>query len=537
MSNPETKEEEKKEFQKEDTKKEPEKKKDDEEMKNLETSMYQIKLGDSNYEDSLKIAEKFKEEGNNALKENKFQEANNKYSAAINLKIETKKNSIYYSNRALVDLKLENYGSAIQDANNSIEIDSTYLKAYYRRADANSFLEKYKEAIKDYSFLLEKLPNDSNLKEKINLCKIRIKKKNFWDAFNSEGRSSKQTIESLLKKITVESSYEGPKMNDNCEFDKDWILKLIDYMQDMELKKDKSKKYIHKKFLLLILKKLKEYFSNQKESLIDITIPENAKFTVVGDLHGQFYDLLNIFKINGYPSEENPYLFNGDFVDRGVFSVECITTLMCFKILYPNHVFLARGNHENRNMNKMYGFEAEVADKYDNELYECFVEFFNTLPLGHILNKKVLVVHGGLFSKDGVKIEDLKKIDRFREIPEEGLMSEMLWSDPCKEMGRIPSKRGVGMSFGPDVAERFLNDNGLDLLIRSHEVKQEGYEIEPGNKVITVFSAPNYCDQMGNKGAIIIFKGGNMKPEFVTFSAVQHPDIKISKYLTPFLRF
>ena len=302
MSNPETKEEEKKEFQKEDTKKEPEKKKDDEEMKNLETSMYQIKLGDSNYEDSLKIAEKFKEEGNNALKENKFQEAYNKYSAAINLKIETTKNSIYYSNRALVDLKLENYGSAIQDANNSIEIDSTYLKAYYRRADANSFLEKYKEAIKDYSFLLEKLPNDSNLKEKINLCKIRIKKKNFWDAFNSEGRSSKQTIESLLKKITVESSYEGPKMNDNCEFDKDWILKLIDYMQDMELKKDKSKKYIHKKFLLLILKKLKEYFSNQKESLIDITIPENAKFTVVGDLHGQFYDLLNIFKINGYPS-------------------------------------------------------------------------------------------------------------------------------------------------------------------------------------------------------------------------------------------
>ena len=189
MSNPETKEEEKKELQKEETKKEPEKKKDDEEMKNLETSMYQIKLGDSNYEDSLKIAEKFKEEGNNALKENKFQEAYNKYSAAINLKIETTKNSIYYSNRALVDLKLENYGSAIQDANNSIEIDSTYLKAYYRRADANSFLEKYKEAIKDYSFLLEKLPNDSNLKEKINLCKIRIKKKNFWDAFNSEGRS------------------------------------------------------------------------------------------------------------------------------------------------------------------------------------------------------------------------------------------------------------------------------------------------------------------------------------------------------------
>ena len=116
-----------------------EEKKEDLEMKNLETSMYQIKLGDSNYEDSLKIAEKFKEEGNNSLKENKFQEAYEKYTLAINLKIETKKNSIYYSNRAYVDLKLENFGSAIQDANSSIKIDPKYYKAYYRRAAANFF--------------------------------------------------------------------------------------------------------------------------------------------------------------------------------------------------------------------------------------------------------------------------------------------------------------------------------------------------------------------------------------------------------------
>ena len=514
-----------------------EEKKEDLEMKNLETSMYQIKLGDSNYEGSLKIAEKYKEEGNNSLKENKFQDAYDKYTLAIDLKIETKKNAIYYSNRAFVDLKLENFGDAIQDANSSIKIDPKYYKAYYRRAAANFFLTKFKEALQDYTMLYEVFPSDSSLKEKVEQTKIKLKKKNFWNAFNSEGRDTKQTIDSLLKDIKVESSYEGPIVSEECNFNKEWILKLIDYMQDMDLKKENSRKYIHKKYLLIIIKKLKEFFQNQKESIIDISIPEKAKFTVVGDLHGQFYDLLNIFKINGYPDEENSYLFNGDYVDRGVFSVECITTLMCFKILYPNNVFLARGNHENRNMNKMYGFEAEVADKYGKEIYECFVELFNTLPLGHILNKKVFVVHGGLFSKDGVKIEELKKINRFREIPEEGLMSEMLWSDPCKEMGRMPSKRGVGMSFGPDVAERFLNENNLDLLIRSHEVKQEGYEVEPGDKVITVFSAPNYCDQMGNKGAIAIFKGGVMKPEFVTFSAVPHPDIKISKYLTPFMRW
>ena len=123
-------------------------KKEDEEMKNLETSMYQIKLGDSNYEDSLKIAEKFKEEGNNALKENKFQEAYDKYTSAINLKIETKKNSIYYSNRSFVDLKLENFGSAIQDANSSIKIDPKYYKAYYRRAAANFFYQNLKKLFK-----------------------------------------------------------------------------------------------------------------------------------------------------------------------------------------------------------------------------------------------------------------------------------------------------------------------------------------------------------------------------------------------------
>jgi serine/threonine-protein phosphatase 5 len=185
----------------------------------------------------------------------------------------------------------------------------------------------------------------------------------------------------------------------------------------------------------------------------------------------------------------------------------------------------------------MYGFKNEVIDKYgkDEKMYDCFTEFFKSLPLGHILNKEVLVVHGGLFSKDGVKIEDVKKIDRFKEIPESGLMSELLWSDPCKEKGRMPSKRGVGMSFGPDVAERFLKENNLKLLVRSHEVKMEGYEVEPGNQVITIFSAPNYCDQMGNKGAIIRFKGGEMVPKYIQFSAVPHPNIPIRKYMMPFM--
>lgn len=116
---------------------------------------------------------------------------------------------------------------------------------------------------------------------------------------------------------------------------------------------------------------------------------------------------------------------------------------------------------------KNFRFEGEVRKKYDEEIYECFSELFNYLPLGHVLNKKVLVVHGGIFSQDGVSLDQIKKVDRFREPPEKGIMSEILWSDPTKLNGRHPSKRGVGLSFGPDIAHKFLKENDLGKFTKS----------------------------------------------------------------------
>lgn len=141
-----------------------------------------------------------------------------------------------------------------------------------------------------------------------------------------------------------------------------------------------------------------------------------------------------------------------------------------------------------------------------------------------------MVTHGGLAQKDGVTLEEISKITRGRDIPSEGVFCDMLWSDPCKEKGKNPSKRGVSFQFGPDIAEKFLNDNNLDLLIRSHEVKEEGYEVEANGRVITIFSAPKYCDQMTNKGAVIKFKGSEMKPHFVQFEAVPHPNVPAMHY-------
>lgn len=173
-------------------------------------------------------------------------------------------------------------------------------------------------------------------------------------------------------------------------------------------------------FLFLqILLQVKSLFEKQP-TLVDINIPDNEKITVCGDIHGQFYDLLNIFEINGQPSETNPYLFNGDFVDRGSFSIECIFTLFGFKLLYPDKFFMARGNHESDNMNQIYGFFGECRAKYSSEMCDLFTEVYNMLPLAHCINKRILIMHGGLFSKDGVTLDDIRNIDRNRQPPEEG---------------------------------------------------------------------------------------------------------------------
>ncbi|KAH9610509.1 hypothetical protein KSS87_020056 [Heliosperma pusillum] len=309
----------------------------------------------------------------------------------------------------------------------------------------------------------------------------------------------------------------------------------LDFIHNMihDFKNDKS---LHQKFAYEILVQTKELL-RPLPTLVDIEVPEGNKITVCGDVHGQFYDLINIFDINGFPSDDNPYLFNGDFVDRGSFSLEVVLTLFAFKCLYPNSFYLARGNHESKTMNKMHGFEYEVVSKLNNTFFDLFAQVFCCLPLAHLINNKVLVIHGGLFSNDGVKLSDIRGIDRFQEPPQEGIMCELLWSDPSLDHGRGPSPRGLGISFGPDVTKRFMDDNELELVVRSHEMKDEGYDIQHDGKLITVFSAPNYCYQFGNKGALIRFQGSELKYEIVQFEGVDHPEVMPTAYILPLSTF
>jgi serine/threonine-protein phosphatase 5 len=230
-----------------------------------------------------------------------------------------------------------------------------------------------------------------------------------------------------------------------------------------------------------------EVFSTY-ESLVYAEIPENGTITVCGDTHGQFYDVCNIFKINGEPSETNAYLFNGDFVDRGSFSLEVILTLLAWKLALPNCFHLTRGNHETIDMNKMYGFEGEVRSKLNSTAFDAFTHLFGALPLAIVISKKIFVVHGGIPRNPETTLEEISKINRFIDsAPDKSIMSDLLWADPQDADGIGESKRGVSMQFGPDITKRFLDFNNLTLLIRSHEVKQLGSEYQHNNKCMCIF--------------------------------------------------
>ncbi|XP_057337543.1 serine/threonine-protein phosphatase 5 [Microplitis mediator] len=469
-------------------------------------------------------AERFKEAANVYFKIQSYEEAIENYTKAIELNPYM---ASYYGNRSFAYLKTECFGYALNDATKAIELDKNYVKGYWRRAAANMSLSKFKLALKDFETVTKARPHDNDAKLKYTECFKIVKKLAFEKAISVDDNKKNIADSINLDSMAIDDDYNGPKLENGKV--------TLDFMKDL-LKWYKDENKLHRKYAYQILLDVKNWFMAQP-SLVDVTIPDDSKFTICGDIHGQFYDLLNIFELNGLPSETNPYLFNGDFVDRGSFSVECIFTLFGFKLLYPNHFFMSRGNHESAIMNHMYGFDGEVKAKYTPQMAQLFTEVYNWLPLAHCLNNRVLVMHGGLFSRDDVTLQEIRETDRNRQPPDEGVMCELLWSDPQPQPGRAPSKRGVGVQFGPDVTHNFLKLNGLDYIVRSHEVKNEGYEVSHEGKCITVFSAPNYCDTMGNRGAFITLNGKDMIPNFTSYDAVPHPNVRPMQYATSLMKF
>ena len=254
------------------------------------------------FELNKKAALAKKDEGNVFFSNQEYEKAIELYTEAIKLKSDE---AVFFSNRSICYFKTEAYGFAVEDASKAIELDTTFHKGYYRRATANMALGKFKEALKDFETLKNQRGEKSKFYlTKFNQCQKIVRKIAFEKAISVDEKTIIEKID--LESMMIESSYTGPMMQEN-KITKEFMLDTIETF--------KNRKLIHKKFAFIIILEAEKLFKNLS-TLVDIEIPDKKKFTVIGDVHGQFYDLINIFNLNGLPSEENPYLFNGDFVDR-----------------------------------------------------------------------------------------------------------------------------------------------------------------------------------------------------------------------------
>eukprot|EP00672_Neobodo_designis_P018336 CAMPEP_0174832062 /NCGR_PEP_ID=MMETSP1114-20130205/3464_1 /TAXON_ID=312471 /ORGANISM="Neobodo designis, Strain CCAP 1951/1" /LENGTH=312 /DNA_ID=CAMNT_0016065913 /DNA_START=125 /DNA_END=1063 /DNA_ORIENTATION=- len=262
-----------------------------------------------------------------------------------------------------------------------------------------------------------------------------------------------------------------------------------------------------------------------KESNVHVV---RAPVTVCGDIHGQFHDLMELFKIGGMPPDTN-YLFMGDYVDRGYYSVECVTLLLLFKVRYPDRFHILRGNHESRQITQVYGFYDECIRKYGSaNAWKLFTDLFDYLPLTAVVENQVFCLHGGL-SPTLDTFSHIRSIDRVQEVPHEGPMCDLLWSDPEDRSGWGVSPRGAGYTFGQDVSETFCHNNGLNMIARAHQLVMEGYSYSHSEKVVTVFSAPNYCYRCGNLAGMLEYDE-HMNHQFFQFEpAPRRGETQVSK--------
>ncbi|KAG5639230.1 hypothetical protein H0H81_005304 [Sphagnurus paluster] len=239
----------------------------------------------------------------------------------------------------------------------------------------------------------------------------------------------------------------------------------------------------------------REVFLSQP-TLIELSPPVK----IVGDVHGQYSDLIRLFEMCGFPPAAN-YLFLGDYVDRGKQSLETILLLLCYKIKYPENFFLLRGNHECANVTRVYGFYDECKRRCNIKTWKTFVDVFNCLPIAAIVASKIFCVHGGL-SPSLHSMDDIKRIQRPTDVPDFGLLNDLLWSDPSDTaVDWEDNERGVSYCFGKAIINEFLVRYDMDLICRAHMVVEDGYEFWNDRTLVTVFSAPNYCGEFDNYGA------------------------------------
>jgi serine/threonine-protein phosphatase PP1 catalytic subunit len=249
--------------------------------------------------------------------------------------------------------------------------------------------------------------------------------------------------------------------------------------------------------IAMICSVAREIFLSQP-TLLELSAPVK----IVGDVHGQYTDLIRIFSKCGFPPASN-YLFLGDYVDRGKQSLETILLLLCYKIKFPENFFLLRGNHECAQITRQYGFYDECKRRTTLKTWKLFVDTFNTLPIAAIVVGKIFCVHGGL-SPVLNSMDEIRNIRRPTDVPDFGLLNDLLWSDPADSPNQWEdNERGVSYCFNKVAINNFLNKFQFDLVVRAHMVVEDGYEFFNDRSLVTIFSAPNYCGEFDNWGAVM----------------------------------
>ncbi|CAK82860.1 unnamed protein product (macronuclear) [Paramecium tetraurelia] len=231
----------------------------------------------------------------------------------------------------------------------------------------------------------------------------------------------------------------------------------------------------------ILCNKAKDILNNEDNTVKQITIQ------ICGDIHGQFQDLMELFKVGGDVPETN-YLFLGDFVDRGYNSVETFLLLLALKVRYPDQITLIRGNHESRQITQVYGFYDECLRKYSTlNVWKYCTEVFDYLALAAVVNDNIFCIYGGL-SPYIKTIDEIRIINRKQEVPHEGVMCDLMWSDPDEIEGWSQSARGAGLVFGADVVKEFNRRNGIYLICRAYQLAMEGFKLMFDKAVAEKFS-------------------------------------------------
>uniref|UniRef100_A0A7E4VG61 Serine/threonine-protein phosphatase n=2 Tax=Panagrellus redivivus TaxID=6233 RepID=A0A7E4VG61_PANRE len=263
-----------------------------------------------------------------------------------------------------------------------------------------------------------------------------------------------------------------------------------------------------------------------------------APLAIVGDIHGQYPDLMKVFSTCGNPPTQK-YLFLGDYVDRGRYSLETICCLFTMKAKYPTRVYLLRGNHESGAINRVYGFYDECCERFKKdllglELWHTFQRVFSYLPLVARIGLRIICMHGGL-SPELHSIDQLKNLTRPIDPNDAGLHTDLLWSDPDLEMPSGPndplfgpSERGISHKFNKTAVNNACKALKVDLIVRAHQVVQDGYEFFANRHMVTLFSAPNYCGEFNNKAAVMLVDV-NHQCKFVNIAASSNTPARRSR--------